>query len=454
MTLRSKEGGFKMKRNYFALVIIAIIVIAVVSAGSLHAADNIKIAKIGYVGLLTGGLSMYGLPLQHGMQFAIDYLNKVLYPKGMPIGKDKYHFELVAEDDGSNPSESPIAAQRALDQGIFAMSTCLGAWIAPVYGKLAEKKVPMITNSPFTNENLEDPWIYRYRNTPSQVMPGVAAYIKSKFAPKRATVLSEMGALGTPGGQMWIDSAVKAGGIPRDQIEWQQYKVPIEANEFLPYITKAIAWKSDVIFSGATGEMSGTPQACAQYMAGKQLGYKGYFGSYTGMTDVQARTILGPDYGSYLGNVYQGEGVDAFTSLDPKVRKWGRDYFEKYKEYPIDLTTWAWDEVMVFVSAAQMAGTVTDGDKINKALAEMPFKFPLSKELKTPMSPLRGNKLWDEKGQALMEVMVAGWTKDGVKVPAAIMLVDESGKILRATYPKPEVIKDLTQEWRERNKKK
>jgi hypothetical protein len=259
--------------------------------------------------------------------------------------------------------------------------------------------------------------------------------------------------MGTPGGQQWIDSAVKAGGIPRDQIEWQQYKAGIAGNEWLPYLTKATAWKSDVIFHGATGEWSGTPQACDIYLQAKELGYKGYFGSYTGMTDVQSRTILGPNYASYLTNVYQGEGVDAFTTPDPKVRKWGREYFDKYKEYPIDMIPWAWDEVMLFVSAAQMAGTVTDGDKINKALAEMPFKFPLSKELKTPMSPLRGDKMWDEKGQALMEVMVAGWTKDGVKVPAAIMLVDESGKILRTTYPKPEVIKELTQEWKDRSKK-
>jgi len=442
-----------MKRNYFALVVIAIIGIAVVSAGSLYAADKIKIAKIGFEGEMTGPLSMYGQPLAHGHQFAIDYLNKVLFPKGMPIGNDLYHFELVVEDDGSNPSEAPLAAQRLLDKGIFAMITVLGSWIEPVYPKLAEMKVPMITNSPFMTEKLEDPWIYRYRNTPTQVMPAVAAYIKTKFAPKRATVLSEMGSMGTPGGQQWIDSAVKAGGIPRDQIEWQQYKAGIAGNEWLPYLTKATAWKSDVIFHGATGEWSGTPQACDIYLQAKELGYKGYFGSYTGMTDVQSRTILGPNYASYLGNVYQGEGVDAFTTPDPKVRKWGREYFDKYKEYPIDMIPWAWDEVMLFVSAAQMAGTVTDGDKINKALAEMPFKFPLSKELKTPMSPLRGDKMWDEKGQALMEVMVAGWTKDGVKVPAAIMLVDESGKILRTTYPKPEVIKELTQEWKDRSKK-
>jgi ABC-type branched-subunit amino acid transport system substrate-binding protein len=443
-----------MRRKCFVLAFAVVFVVSLFGVTSLRAADKIKIAKIGFEGEMTGPLSMYGLPLAHGHQFAIDYINKVLYPKGMPIGKDLYHFELVVEDDGSNPSEAPLAAQRLLDKGIFGMITVLGSWIEPVYPKLAEMKVPMITNSPFTTEKLEDPWIYRYRNTPSQVMPAVAAYMKTKASPKKATVLSETGSMGTPGGQMWIDSVVKAGGIPRDQIEWQQYKAGIAGNELLPYLTKAIAWKSDVIFHGATGEWSGTPLACDIYLQAKELGYKGYFGSFTGMTDVQARTILGPNFASYLGNVYQGEGVDAFTSPDAKVRKWGRQYFDKYKEYPIDMIPWAWDEVMLLVSAAQAAGTVTDGDKINKALAELPFNFPLAKELKTPMSPQRGNKMWDEKGQALMQVMVAGWTKDGVKVPAAIMLVDESGKILNTTYPKPELIKELTAEAKDRNKKK
>jgi ABC-type branched-subunit amino acid transport system substrate-binding protein len=442
-----------MRKQFLAVVVASAFLVAAFGATSLFAADNIKIARIGYEGMMTGPLSMYGVPLAHGHQFAIDYLNKVLFPNGMPIGKDKYRFELVVEDDGSNPSEAPLAAQRALDKGIFGMITCLGSFIEPVYPKLAEMKVPMITNSPFMTEKIGG-WIYRYRNTPTQVMPAVAAHIKTKFGPKRATVLSETGSMGTPGGQQWLDSAVKAGGIPRDQIEWQQYKAGIQGNEWLPYLTKAMGWKSDAIFSGATGEWSGTPQACDQYLQGKELGYKGVFGSYTGMTDVQARTILGPNYASYLGNVFQGEGVDAFTTPDAKVRKWGMEYFEKYKEYPIDMIPWAWDEVMLLVSAAQMAGTVTDGDKINKALADMPFNFPLAKELKTPMSPQRGNKIWDAKGQALMEVMVATWTNDGVKVPAAIMLVDESGKILRTTYPKPELIKELTQESMDRNKKK
>ena len=95
-----------MRRKCLSLVLAAVVVLAVFGATAAFAAEKIKIAKIGFEGEMTGPLSMYGQPLAHGHQFAIDYINKVLYPKGMPIGKDLYHFELVIEDDGSNPSES------------------------------------------------------------------------------------------------------------------------------------------------------------------------------------------------------------------------------------------------------------------------------------------------------------------------------------------------------------
>jgi hypothetical protein len=203
---------------------------------------------------------------------------------------------------------------------------------------------------------------------------------------------------------------------------------------------------------GATGNGGGTPDACDIFLRAKELGFKGYFCEYTGMTDVQARTILGPKYASYITNVYQGEGVDAYTNPDPKIRQWGRDYFAKYNEYPIDLVPWGWDEIMVLVSAAYAAGTVTDGAKFNQTLAELPFDFLLKSQLKTPMSPQRGNKLWDNN-QALMEVMVAGWTEEGIKVPAAFMVVDEKTMdIKKTTYPTKELINYIIQEYHERKK--
>jgi len=435
-------------------MVIAVIVIAGVSATPLRAASSIKTAKIGWVVDVSGPISMYGQPITHAAQYAIEYINKVLYPNGLEIGGERYHFELVIEDYRGNIEEAPTAGQLALDQNIFALCMDLGVFLEPLYGKLSEMKIPMmITHSPFMTEKLEDPWIFRYRNTPTQVMPATASYIVKKFNLKRPSVYSETGAMGTPGGQQWVDSLVKA-EIPRQSIDWQQYKYPLSESQFLPYLTKSMKWGADVIVQGATGEGSGTPQACTTYLQAKELGYKGYFCSYTGLTDVEARKILGPKYASYLTKVYQGEGVDAYTNPDPKIRQWGRDYFAKYGEYPIDLVPWGWDEILVLVSAAYHAGTVTDGDKYRQALAELPFDFLLKAHMKTPMSPQRNKKLFDAKGQALMEVMVCGWTEEGIKIPKAFMFVDENTmKITSVTYPKQDLIDSLIREWRDRNKR-
>ncbi len=414
--------------------------------------NKIKIVKIGFVGDMTGPTSMYSLPIAHAHQYAIDYVNNVLYPDGIDIGGTRYHFKLIVEDDGGKIEESPMASQRALDEGVVVLSVTLGAYHEPIFNKLAQMKVPLITHSPFTTEKMDDPWIFRYRNTPTQVMPATAYYVVKELNLKRPVVFSETGTVGTGGGQQWIDALTSA-GIPRKDIDWQQYQYPYTESQFLPYLTKAIQWGADVIVSGGTGSGSGSPQECAAYLQAKQLGYKGYFCSYTGLTDVEARKILGPDYSNYLTRVYQGEGVDAYTNPDPSVRKWGEEFYKKYGEYPIDMVPWAWDEIMIVVSALHRAGTVTDGQKFRDTLAELPFNFLLKSQLKTPIWPQRGDKLFDAKGQALMEVMVCGWTEEGVKVPKAFIAVDENTmKILSVKYPDKSLIDFLKKEWRKRQK--
>ena len=59
--------------------------------------------------------------------------------------------------------------------------------------------------------------------------------------------------------------------------------------------------------------------------------------------------------------------------------------------------------------------------------------------------------MWDDKGQALMEVMVSGWTEEGIKLPKAFMVVDEnSWDIKSVKYPDETLLNYLIKEWRER----
>ena len=50
-----------------------------------------------------------------------------------------------------------------------------------------------------------------------------------------------------------------------------------------------------------------------------------------------------------------------------------------------------------------------------------------------------------------MEVMVCGWTDEGIKVPKAFMFVDENTmEIKSVTYPEQALLDSLIQEWRDR----
>ena len=203
---------------------------------------------------------------------------------------------------------------------------------------------------------------------------------------------------------------------------------------------------ADLIVSG------GTSTSCLLYMQGYETGYTGNFQSYTGMTDVQAREIMGPDYAKYIQNVYQMEGVDAFTHPDPAIRQWGVEFLAKYGDYPIDLVPWCWDQIMVVISAAYNAGTVEPSDAFINALRELPFDFLLADHLKTPMAAQRGNKFFDVRGQALMEVMICGWTEEGIKIPKVFMTVTtDTGEILGVTYPTSQLIDDIIEEYNLRN---
>ena len=64
-----------MKMKQLWSVIIAATLVITIGAGPLYAKKKIKIAKIGFAGDLTGPLSMYGLPLVHASEFAVEYIN-------------------------------------------------------------------------------------------------------------------------------------------------------------------------------------------------------------------------------------------------------------------------------------------------------------------------------------------------------------------------------------------
>ena len=83
--------------------------IALAFAGS--AMSQEQIVKIGHVGPISGAIAHLGKDNENGARMAIDELNA----KGVTIGGKKVKFELLAEDDASDPKQGTAAAQKLVD---------------------------------------------------------------------------------------------------------------------------------------------------------------------------------------------------------------------------------------------------------------------------------------------------------------------------------------------------
>jgi branched-chain amino acid transport system substrate-binding protein len=86
----------------------AIALIASCAAGSVFAQT---VVKIGHVGPLTGPIAHLGKDNENGARLAIDDLNE----RKVKIGGQEIKFELLPEDDASDPKQGTAVAQKLVD---------------------------------------------------------------------------------------------------------------------------------------------------------------------------------------------------------------------------------------------------------------------------------------------------------------------------------------------------
>src|SRR5690242_20398436 len=75
------------------------------------------VVRIGLADALTGPLAHFGKDDENGARMAIDELNA----RGATIGGRKAHFELMVEDDASEPRLATAVAQKLVDAKVNAV---------------------------------------------------------------------------------------------------------------------------------------------------------------------------------------------------------------------------------------------------------------------------------------------------------------------------------------------
>ncbi|MCX5905906.1 MAG: hypothetical protein NTY64_01615 [Deltaproteobacteria bacterium] len=135
-------------------------------------------------------------------------------------------------------------------------------------------------------------------------------------------------------------------------------------------------------------------------------------GGYTGMTPEQAKDLIGDKYVQVMANVYESRGVDPSVVPTPKAQEWYEGFKKRYGYYPADLTMWAWDAPFMAVKTFQVAGSVTDREKVRNALDQQ----AVMDSFITPYIDLGQGKIFDKVRQAYSLAVVLKW-KDKTWAP-------------------------------------
>lgn len=183
--LAKGETIMEQKFRFRSVLTAAALACGLVLTGVGAHADVIKIAA---VGPMTGPVTQLGDQIRNGTQTAIEMINAA-------GGVNGHKFEMVAVDDACEPKQSPIAANKIVNEGIhFTVGmACSGAAIAAtdIY---ENEGVVMITSgatSPLVTQGKGYHYIFRTIGRDDQQGPLAAKFIAETVKPSLVVVLHD-----------------------------------------------------------------------------------------------------------------------------------------------------------------------------------------------------------------------------------------------------------------------
>jgi branched-chain amino acid transport system substrate-binding protein len=308
------------------------------------AAADAVVIKIGHVGPTSGTGAHLGKDNEMGARMAIDDLNA----KGVTIGGQKVTFELLAEDDASDPKQGTAAAQKLIDakvQGVVGhlnSGTTIPA--SQLYNAAGIPQIsPSATNPKYTRQGYNT----AFRVVADDVHLGgtLGRYAVNELKGKKIAIIDDRTAYGQ-GLADEFDKAVKAAGVTPLERQFTTDK----ATDFTAILTTLKAEKPDVIFFGGMDAVAG-PMMRQMKQLGINAKFMGGDGVCTGELPKLAAGAMADDQvvcaeaGGVEGE--QKAGMAAF-----------RDKFKA--KYGVDVQLYApyvYDAVNTLVVAMEKAGS-------------------------------------------------------------------------------------------------
>lgn len=352
--------------------------------------------KIGAILPMTGSYSTYGGPLKQAAELAVERVND---QGGIKVGGTSHKVALKVYDDGTAyekniPQVFPQAVLR--DRVPFLITAWSTYNVAPL---LKSNPVPTVDvlaatwQPPVTSG---DDHVFLLRPFTPDIIPGVPAYMQSKYQAKRIAYIGPDDSFANGQLASLKEAAAKVGGEVVSEVRY-----PSEATDLSSFVRQALASNPQAIHVGGSTQAV-APLLTQLYQAGNRLPIS----MYTGMTPDQARDLIGPDlYGNVMANVHEFEGVTPQTNPSPAAQQLGKDFQARYGVYGIDLVQWAYDVVWIAKAAMEKAGTVDDREKITAALRDL----TVPDTTVTGWIRRDGGKLFNDQRQATSLSVALSW---------------------------------------------
>jgi branched-chain amino acid transport system substrate-binding protein len=307
-------------------------------AGAAHAQEVVKIA---HVGPLSGPNAHMGKDNENGARMAVEELNA----KGFTIGGKKVKFELVGEDDASDPKQATAVATKLVDQKVNGVIGHLNSGTSipasTIYSNAGIPQIsPSATNPKFTRQGLKT--TFRVVAHDGQQGPTLARFAAKTLQSKSVAIIDDSTAYGQ-GLADNFEATAKSLGIKLVAREHTTDK----DTDFKAILTKIKGKKPDLIMFGGID-----PQAAPMIKQMKDLGIQAKFIGGDGMQT--------PNFIKLAGDASEG-AMASIPGLPKDQMPGGKTFLDKYKtKFNQDVELFApmgYDAVMVFIEAMKRAGS-------------------------------------------------------------------------------------------------
>ncbi|MCX7164180.1 MAG: branched-chain amino acid ABC transporter substrate-binding protein [Betaproteobacteria bacterium] len=370
------------------------------------------VIKIGSVAPLTGGIAHLGKDNENGARLAVDEANAA----GTMLGGKKVSFELLSEDDQSDPKVGNTVAQKLVDAKVAGVVGHLNSGTTiPASAIYNQAGLPMVsgsaTNPALTEQGFKG--VFRVVGRDDQQGPAVANYLAGQTRPKTVAVIDDATAYGE-GLANEVEKTLKAAGVkvlPREKgtdktVDWKAV------------LTKIKGKNPDAVFYGGMDATGGPLLKQA-----RELKMTAVFAFGDGACTDKMAELAGPAAEGLLCS-------QAGIPVQAAGRKFLDAYKAKFKIDPILYSPFTYDSTNLLINAMKKADS-SDPAKYLPALAASDY------------NGASGNIRFDEKGDRKDAEMTIFTLKEGKITPVAIlksgksMTLDEYARASAPAAPAP-----------------